>query len=129
MVKSLKFWVDCLNLKVAWGGEQWNQCVCLTYFIWRSTSNPKCHVTFPKTKMNVHWHLRFLLKCELNVTCLVVRVISISKVSIDVCLFLHESHCMSKSKLCVSIDVQFIFLQVFTCQMSKTCKNFVKNTD
>ena len=31
-------------------------------------------------------------------------------------------------KSCASIDVQFIFVQVFACQMSKTCKNFVKNT-
>ena len=23
----------------------YHQCVCLTNFIWRSTSNPKCHVT------------------------------------------------------------------------------------
>ena len=42
------------------------QCLCLTNFIWRSTSNPKCHVTFLKAKMNVNWHLHFIPKCHLN---------------------------------------------------------------
>ena len=41
--------------------------------------------------------------------------------------FLHMSHYMSKFKLCVSIDVHFLFVQVFACQMSKTSKNFVKH--
>ena len=31
---------------------------------------------------------------------------------------------MSKSKSYMSIDVQFIFVQVFAWQMSKTCNNF-----
>jgi hypothetical protein len=81
---------------------------------------------FQRTKMNVNSHLHFLLKSYLNVTCLVVRVILISKVSIDMWFFLffHKSHYMSKSKSCVSIDMHFIFV----CQMSKTCKNFVQNT-
>ena len=35
-------------------------CVCLTNFIQRSTSNPKCHVTFSKTKIDVNWHLHIL---------------------------------------------------------------------
>ena len=43
-----------------------NQCLCLTNFIWRLTSNPKCHVTFFKTKMNVNWHLHFIPKCHPN---------------------------------------------------------------
>ena len=105
------------------------QCVCLTNFIWHTVLNPKCHVMFSKIKMNINWHLPFFLKCHFNVTRLVVRVISISKVSIDVWFFfLHKSHYMSKSTLCVSIDVHFIFMQVFVCQMSKICKNFVTNT-
>ena len=41
---------------------------------------------------------------------------------------LHKSHHMSNSKSCVSIDVQFIFVQVFVCPMWKTCKNFAKHT-
>jgi hypothetical protein len=41
---------------------------------------------------------------------------------------LHKSHYMSKSKLCMSIDMHFNFVPVFVCQISKTCKNFVKNT-
>ena len=105
------------------------QCVCLTNFIWRSTSIPKCHVTFSKTKMNVNGHLHMLLKCHLNVTCLVVCVISISKVLIDIWFFSSQViHYMSKSKLCVSIDMHFIFVQVFVCQMPKTCNNSIKNT-
>ena len=83
------------------------QCVCLTNFNWRSTSNPKCHVTFSKTKMNVNWHLHFLLKCHFNITCLVIRVISISKVSIHAWFFLQKSHSMSNSKLCMSMDMHF----------------------
>ena len=34
--------------------------------MWRSTSNPKCRVTFLRTKMNVNWHLHFIPKCHLN---------------------------------------------------------------
>ena len=103
------------------------QCVCLTKFIWHSTSNPKCHVMFSKTKKNVNWHLNILLKCHLNVTCLVVRVISIFKVPIDVWFFLCTSHTTkSKSKLCVLIDVHFIFLCKF---LHVECKKLnVKNT-
>jgi hypothetical protein len=50
-------------------------------------ANPKCHVMFSKTKMNVNWHLHFQLKCHLNVICLVVRVISICKVLINMWFF------------------------------------------
>ena len=35
---------------------------------------------------------------------------------------------MLKSKSCVSINVHFIFVQVFACQMQKTCKHLHKNT-
>ena len=38
----------------------WDQCLCLTNFIWRSTSNPKCLVTLLRTKMSVNWHLHFI---------------------------------------------------------------------
>ena len=37
-------------------------CLCLTNFILHSTSNPKCHVTFLKTKMIVN----FNSKCHLD---------------------------------------------------------------
>ena len=42
------------------------QCVWLTNFIWHSTSNRKCYVTSPKTRMNVNWHIHFIVKCHLN---------------------------------------------------------------
>ena len=44
-------------------------------------------MTFFKTRMNVNWHRNYLLKCHLNVTCLVVHVILTCKVSIDVWVF------------------------------------------
>jgi len=37
-----------------------------------------------------------------------------------VIFFLHKSHYISKSKLCVSIDVLCFWVQVFACQMAKT---------
>ena len=80
----------------------------------------KFHLTFSKTKTNVNGHLHFLLKCHLNVTCLVVRVVSISKASTNVWVsFLHKSHNMSKSKLCMSIDVHFIFCASFCISNAK----------
>ena len=51
---------------------------------------------------------------------------SISKCQLKCGIFLHESHYMSNSTSCISNDMHFIFMQVFACQMSKTCKNFVK---
>jgi hypothetical protein len=38
--------------------------------------------------------------------------------------FLHKAHYMSKFKLCMSIDVHFMFEQVIACQISKTCNFF-----
>ena len=32
------------------------------------------------------------------------------------------------SKLSVSIDIHFFLVHIFVCQMSKTCKHFIKNT-
>ena len=53
----------------------------------------------------------FFLKCHLNVICLVVRVISICKVSIDVWFFFFTSQttCQSINYAC-QIDVHFIFV-------------------
>ena len=98
-------------------------------YVWCSTSNPKCHVTFSGTEMNVNWHLHFLLRCHLNATCLVMRVISICTVSIDVWFFsFHKSHCMSESKSCVSSDVRFVFFASFCMSdvkdLQKLCKKY-----
>jgi hypothetical protein len=59
-----------------------------------------------------------------------LRVISIPSVSIDVLfVFLHKPQYAPTSKLCVSIDAQFLLgVRVCACQKSKTCKNFVKHT-
>ena len=80
----------------------------------------KFHLTFnSKSKVSrdvfkngnwiVNWHLHFSLECHLNVTCLIVCVISTSKVSVDMWVF------SSQVTLHVSIDIQLIFVQ-----MSKT---------
>jgi hypothetical protein len=91
-----------------------NQCVCLTNFIWLSTSNAKCHVTFSKTKMNVYRNLDILLKCHLNVIGLVVRVISKFKVPIDVWFLSSQVTLHLKKKLCVNWRA-FVFLCRFLC--------------
>jgi hypothetical protein len=86
-------------------------------FLRHSTSNPKCHAMFKKTRANVNRHLHFLLKRHIIVTWLAVRVTPISSSSIGVGCFLllHMSHYISNSKPCV-------------CQMSKTCKDVVTHT-
>ena len=64
----------CCNLepvRVGSPGRSWSQspdqCVCLTNFIWRSTSNPNCHMMFPKMKVNINWHIHSILKCHLKI--------------------------------------------------------------
>ena len=70
----------------------------------------------------------YLLKCYLCIICLVVSVISICKsVNLTCDCFLHKSHYMSKSTLCVSIAMHLIFVRVFACQTSKTCKKLCQN--
>jgi hypothetical protein len=102
-----------------------SHCVCLTNFIWRLTSNPKCHVTFFKTKMNVNWHLHFLLKGHLN-ACLVVRVISRSKMSIDALLFSAQVTLHVKI-LIVHVNWRAIYFGARFCVSN--VKNFVKAND
>ena len=62
------------------------------------------------------------MECHLNVTCLVVLVISISNVSNGyvIFFFLHKSHLMSISRLCVSIDVHFFVGASFCASNVKT---------
>jgi len=109
--------------------QKWLVSICMfDEFHLTFNFTPKCHMTFSKTKMNVNWHLDILLsKCHLNVTCLVVRVISIFKVPIDVWVFLFTSHtAKSKSKLCVSIDVHHFlckFLRVKCKKLTNTLSN------
>ena len=92
----------------------------VSVYVWRisferSTLYPKCHVTFSKTKMNVDWHLHLLLKRHLNVTCLVMCVISISNVSIDVwfCFFTNHIACQILSRACQSTHIFFLFFFFF----------------
>jgi hypothetical protein len=77
--------------------------------------------------MSIDTWIYFYPKCHLNVTCLVVRVISIFKVPIDVWFFLFTSHtAKSKSKLCVSIDVHHFlckFLRVKCKKLANTLSN------
>jgi hypothetical protein len=79
---------------------------------------------FQNTKWRVNWHLRVLLKLHLNVACSGAVSFQFLNVNWRV-VFPFTSQIL---KLCVSIDVHFIFVQVFACQVSKTCKNFVKHT-
>ena len=73
-----------------------------------------------KNEYNGHLHL--LLKCHLNVTCIVVHVTTISYLSIGVWFFLHKSHYVSNSKLCMSIELPF-FEATFACLVSKKIQN------
>ena len=81
-------------------------------------------VTFSKAKMNGNSYLHILLQCHLNVTCLVVLVILISKVSIDVIFFFTDHTICQNSKSCVSIDMHFVFgckyLRVKCYKLAKT---------
>jgi hypothetical protein len=52
------------------------QDVWLTKFIWCSTSNPKCHMTFSKTKINVNWHMYLSLNCCLNLSYTIFWIIN-----------------------------------------------------
>ena len=75
---------------------------------------------FQKHKRKVNQHLHSLLKCHLHVTCLGVRVISISNMSIDVWFF------SSRVTLHVKLYIMrvnrraFHFCASFACQMSNT---------
>ena len=108
--------------------------VAVCVYVWQISFDIELHIQsvtwcFQKRKwMWIHIYTFLFLKCHLYVTCLVIRDVSICKVSIDVWFFLHKSYFMSKSKLGMSIDLYFVFVQVLACQVSNTCKNFVKNT-
>ena len=77
-----------------------------------------------KNKMNVNWHLHFLLKYHLNVTCLIVCVISNSKVSIDVWLFFFfTSHttCQILNRACQATCILF-FCKFLRAKCQKLAK-------
>ena len=88
---------------------------CLTNSVWRSPSNPKCHVTASKTTIECESTSTFFLLLKLchrsqchNVTCLVVCVIPICNVSIDVWFFYFTScttcrilNCVCQFNMCV----------------------------
>ena len=103
------------------GRHKW--FVCLTNFIWRSTPNAKCQLTFLKTKLNINWHPHSLLKYHFNVTCLVERVISVSNMSDDVWFCSPQVTLHVKFQIvCVNWHA-FCLVQVFVCVwMSKTRK-------
>jgi hypothetical protein len=70
-----------------------NECQSASTF--SSKMSLQCHMS------NSMCHFRFL-KCQLMCG-----------------FFFDKSHYMSKYKLCVSIDMHFIFVQVFACQTQK----------
>ena len=75
-----------------------------------------------KQEMNVGCHLHFLLKCHLNVTCLVVCAMSIWNVPIDMWFFSSQ---VTFEIVCDNWRV-VLFMHNFVCQVSITCGNFVK---
>ena len=107
------------------------QCVHLAYFNWRSTWNPKCHMTFSNTKTNVNWHLHVLLwmspQCHMpSSTCHYKSLMS----QLAGGTFLHKSHSMSTSKSCADQSSCFFFvLSLFGATFcTPNVKNSVKNT-
>ena len=83
---------------------------------------------FQKQKMYVNWHLHFLLKCHLNVTCLIVWAISIFKVSIDVWFFFLTSHttCQNLNCACRLMCILFLckFLLSNVKNLQKLCQKY-----
>ena len=97
-------------------------CVCLTNFIWHSTSDLKCHVMFSKWKwMSIDIYI-FLL----NVTRLIVRVISISKVSLDVCFFVHKSHSMQNLNCAYQMTCSLFLCKFCHVKCQKLAKTLSK---
>ena len=96
--------------------------------VWQSNSNPNCHMMFSKTQNECQLTSTFSSTMSPQCHMLGACVIQFLNVNWGVVFFLHESHYMSNSTLCVLNDVHFKIVQVFVCQMSKTCKNFVRHT-
>ena len=95
------------------------------------TSNFKSKVPHDVFKNKSAWWLRCIVYSKLSPQCHMSSSTSHFKfwsVNWRVVFFGHKSHYMSKSKLCMSINMRFNYVQVFACQMSKTSKNFVKHT-
>ena len=104
------------------------QCVCSTSSILHSTSNPNCHMTIQNKNdcQLTSTFSHFLVKCHLNVTCLILCVISISNVSINMLLFFSQVTLHVKFWIVRVTWHALCLVQVFACQKSKTCKSFVK---
>ena len=101
-------------------GTSHHQCVCFTNFICRSTSNSKCHVMILYNKNECQLSFcNYFLKCHLNITCLVVRVISMLTSQLMCDFFLHKTHYMSNAN-CVC--------QLMCIFCGSNAKNFVNNT-
>jgi hypothetical protein len=81
-----------------------------------------------KTKMNVNWHLHFLLQCHLKCPIYASYYVSISicKVSIDVCFYSSQLTLHVKNLSCACHLMRIVFLYEFlrVCRISKTCQNF-----
>ena len=101
--------------------------------VWQISFDVQLHIQsvtwcFQKKWMNVNGHLHFfLLKGHLHVTCLVVRVISIFKVSIDVLLFSLPVTLHVKIKIVCVIWRAIHFYASFCVSNVKNLQNFVKN--
>ena len=119
-------WIERLRINWKVFGRLWDVHVACPrilidhmYHIWRSTSNTKCHVIFSKKQKTVNWPLHFLFKCHLNITCLVEHINSNLTCQLMSNFFFTSQHYLSKSKLCMSIDLQFFLVQVFHVKIQK----------
>ena len=99
-------------------------------FVSCSTSNPKCHVTFSKTKMNVNWCRHFLLKCHLNIPQNMIFHLKYSTNKISSFLFLMcqlmFGFFFTSHITCPLTYILFFFCATFCISNVKDCKNLWK---
>ena len=101
-------WEFTLTYSRAHWNSQWSRItLCASnVYVWQISIDVQLQIQsvtwhFQKQKwMYVNWHLHFLLQCHLNVTCFVVRVISISKVLINVWFF--------SSQVTLRVEIQIV---------------------
>ena len=121
---------QCKERKIISIDFQLEPAVCMfdKFHFQSVTSIPKCRVMFSESKnicqLTSTFFLKILPQCHMSSsTC----YFNFECVNWQVVIFFTSHTTLSNSKLCMSIDVHFYFMQVFACQMSKPCKNFVKD--
>ena len=101
-------------------------------YVWQTSFDVQLQIQsvtwcFQKQKWTSRDICVLFLKCHMNVTCLIVFVISIYEVSIDMWFsVLYQSDYMSHSKSCLSIDVHFNVCQFLRVKCHKLAKTLSK---